>query len=687
MCLPGVDSSTSPETFVGIAGAYMWAKAFEPLGPVGVYLSQALQASSNASGNDWIARPTFESTQVELTFESGNTLTMNAADMDSAVLAAYGYSYNSVDGVISTRGYFDDTTGLPSGPKWTLKDGMLARPSTTSVTGEVVGNVALEIAPGALALAGSASLLTNHAFDGLVPDAPDGRLATGEIWVKGGFFDDSGRSWTTLNLVSPAGDLIESRGWPTDEFPAGSKATAGAPSGQSAASSASSSFANELAEEHARSYAASVAQADTAQQSEYTANQAAKDAASWARIDQNMSQSGTASASGARGPAGGAAPGQGAGNMLANGPLPGAASGGGGGGGGGGATTDGSGGGEGAGAGESGYEAPDHRPIIPVRSDWRQNPVDPSATGTDRQGTFKDGRWVPNYFKAINQDLWTGWGKSSGAEAVLTFPFVLAMSGAIFLPQAVNDIPNIPTLLMTSLNDLAYGDYAKSLEAGGDALGAIGMAGELVEGVAALRSAEEAVTTFDAGVSKPSRPGGVRPTVYNSNLFGRPSWSVKNLRPHPDVVVQSAQSSCNAAGAQMVAKAAGIDKFVNESAILSYLRTSRNEPRIATGLGGIDSREVVEAANFLDPGAGSSGELSWATDARLPGNILNEIDRIGANGPWVAEIETTEAYHSVTVLGIDSFGDVSVLDPAGYAYEMTVAEFENVWNGSYIARR
>ncbi len=628
MCIPGVDSSGNEATFGAAAGSFAWGKAFEGLGPVGAYVSQILTANAKASDSDWIAHS--RSDKIRLEFASGNTLVLDAANVDPAVLAAYGLSFNSVDGVVSTRSRLDSGEGVLSGPDWTLKDGVLKPPPTTSVTGEVLGNSLLEIPESAFALAGSGSLLANAAFDGVLGlSIPDERLAsriTAQLGSAATSVTDAPPVVFTQVEGDPTGDLSVERRTNASRINSSGNAPA-------AGSELSSSYANEMAAERARNLAGGFAQAEVAQQAEYVANQAAKDAAKWSRIDQDMSQVGAASAS-ASGPAPAvpAAPGYGPADVLANEqPTP-------------------------------GVSAADVQPGY-----------------FSRQGVFKDGRWFPNVIKPINQAVWAAWGKSHGVEAALTLPFVLAMSGALALPQAFNDIPNIPTLILHGLVEADMGHPLDALEALGDGFFALGILGEAAQGVRALSEAAGAVDNVHG-------PGGVRPKKYNPDLFGPPKWEVKNLRPHGDVVVQSAKTSCNAASAEMVARLSGVDEAVTEEAILSYLREKYDNPRIALGDGGIDGVEVAEAANHLDPAAGSEEGLTWVSRSAVSKGIA-EINRIGANGPWVAEIQTSDVWHAVTVVGRDGIGDLVILDPAGYRYEMTVAEFTRVWNGDFLARQ
>jgi hypothetical protein len=593
-------------------------------GAGGQFLANTL-AGAEAGNTDWVAHA--KSERVELELESGAIVTVNAADTDASLLAAYGLSYDNLDGVMSTRSIFDSSTGVLSGREWSLHDGVLTPPSIPSVTGEIVAWQ--ELPQAAMALAGSASLLANHAFDDLLASYPDERLT------------DNGTVIHTQTEV-PFDATSDQVGLAIANAVVAAllKASAAGPSSagsSSAASGTSSSHANDLAAEHERKYSEGVAQADAAQQSEYKANQTAKDAARQDRVDQIMSRMGSANASGGgQGPAGSAAPGYGPGDGLASG-----------------------------------------QPGANV----------PTASGTgdqgqgifDRQGFSNDGRVVPNIFKVINQDLWTGWGKSRGAEAALTFPFVLAMSGAVFLPQAINDIPNIPSLLATALTEWDNGNWGKAAEAGGDALGAAGMLGEFVAGADAL--------SIEGGVSNARGPGGPRTTRYDPNNLSPPAWPFKNLRNDPRIVTQSAPSSCNAACAEMVARAAGVDEAVNESSVLTYLREESGNPRIGAAEGGIDRQEIVDAANALEQDAGTAGGQSWKGDDRLLANLLDEVNRVSANGPWSAEMETEATYHSVTVLGIDAAGDVMVLDPAGYAYEMNLDDFDVAWNGRFIFRK
>lgn len=504
MCVPGVDSQSSVEGAASAFSSYAWGKLLEPLGSGGVYLSQVLAASARASGNDWIAHSTAD--KIQLTYESGATVEMNAADADPAMLAAYGYAYSDDFGVYSTRKDSEPHSEQKSnGLGWTRVNGTLVpNVLVPEVTGQVVG-WALDAA---VPFAGSASVLTNPAFDDLLASNSDGSFANLEKKLQLGSipkpgFDDS--------LASPPGDNLAKGHYVTktypsmDAFQAANQGVTGnnfslTMSTDSEAvvlsyfvasptdsSSSSNSFARDLAEEHARNYSAGVAQADAAQQSEYLASQAAKDAANQSRINQNMSQIGASNASGAGSGQGvPAAPGYGPGDVAASG-LPGPRI----------PAAPGYGPGDAAASGHP-FPGASTTPETGSRS-----------TGMfDRQNFSKDGRVVPNIFKVINQDLWTGWGKSSGADAAITFPFIMAMSGAVFLPQAINDIPNIPTLLATALTEWDNGNWGDALEAAGDGLGALGMAGELAEGLGALRGVEGGVGEAAAETMDFSMPGG-----------------------------------------------------------------------------------------------------------------------------------------------------------------------------------
>jgi RHS repeat-associated protein len=103
----------------------------------------------------------------------------------------------------------------------------------------------------------------------------------------------------------------------------------------------------------------------------------------------------------------------------------------------------------------------------------------PDHSWTDEQGLFIDGRVVPNFFKHANQELWATWSREQGANAAVSFLPVLAASGAIMLPQAINDIPNILTMVTHGLYEWDNGNFSGATEAFVDAAGAAGMAGEL----------------------------------------------------------------------------------------------------------------------------------------------------------------------------------------------------------------
>jgi len=292
------------------------------------------------------------------------------------------------------------------------------------------------------------------------------------------------------------------------------------------------------------------------------------------------------------------------------------------------------------------------------------------------EGVETSGRWVPNPFLGATRDLWSTWFQYKGVEAGVSLPFAVAATGALNLGIMVNDVLNIPTLGYFAWDKLREGKQGAALEALLAVAGALGVVGELWAGAKVLSAASNA-----------RGPGGPRTTKYANN-YPPPAWPVKNLRyGDPRLVTQSAPSSCNAAATQMVAKAAGVDNVVNESSLVSEVREATGNPRIALGDGGIDSREIVEAANALEAEAGTAGGQSWITDARQLESLKDEIDRIGANGPWVAEMKGNGTYHSVTVFGMDAVGDVVVFDPAGYAYEMTLADFEAMWYDQFITRR
>ena len=600
-----------------VSSSYIWGKVIGPLesaGAGGRFLASML-AGAREGNTDWVAHS--QSETVELKFESGKTVTMNAADMDSAVLAAYGYSYNSLDGLMSTRGFFDNTTGVLSGPEWTLKDGVLTPPSMTSVTGEVVGNIALDITPNALWLVGGASVLTSNAFDDMIPKAPDERLAS-KITVT-----DASSAPISGNpaLVRPTqvmdgarlGDFLVE---PPRESTAAS-GTGGSGSAATAAPSSGSLYANELAQEHARSYSESVAQADAAQQAEYTSNQAVRAAAVQARIDAVMAQAEAANARDVGyGPGVPAAPGYGPADVLA-----------------------------------SGQPAPEV----------------PSASGTgsqqpglfSRQGFLNDGRVVPNIFKVVNQDLWTAWEKSHGAEAAITFPFVLAMSGAVLLPQSVNDILNIPTLLATALNETDNGNWGKGLEAAGDTLSAVGMLGEFVAGASALSKTAQATETWAGGYNDPWNP--INETVADPRIRAQ------------------GPAECGLVCGEVMMEGSGVtaQDLMEE---LEYL----------WGPDGVTPDSLETAMNALDPKFALDPSIEkpyFFAKSTLTEVTSAELQRLSEQGNWIAGFKGSTG-HAVIVEGLSPSGNVMILDPiGGRAYEIVLEEFNEFWTGSGIFRR
>jgi hypothetical protein len=626
MCVPGIDSSTSTAEIAGAAGSYAWARAFGALGPAGNYISQLLMANKTAAESDWIAHS--RSDEIKLEFKSGNTVTMNAADADPAILAAYGWGYDNDSGVLSTRIFFDSGEGVLSGSDLILQDGVLTPPPIGVIPGSMV-----ELPDDAVALAGSASLLTKKDF-------PDARLAENEKWVKGGFVDDYGVQWTTLHLVSDTGTLLFTRGWPTADFPVSSNATPAVPPGSGTASSTSNSFANDLAEEHARNYSAGVAQADAAQQSEYTSNLAAKDAANQSRIDQNMaaSASGTGSAPGVP-----AAPGYGPADVAASGqpgqgvpPAPGYG---------------------------SGDVAANGQPVSGGSETGGQSGI------FARQGFSKDGRIVPNIFKVINQDLWTDWGKSHGAEAVIMFPFVLAMSGAVFLPQAVNDIPNIPTLLATALTEWDNGNPGKALEAAGDGLGAVGMLGELAAGAEAFSDVSQVTSN------------GSQATETWAGVYKDP-WNPINEVTGSSRIAAQAPAECGLVCGETMMRGSG----VTAEDLLTELGD-------LWGSDGVRPDELETAMNALDPKfvLDPTIEKPYYFDASTIEEVTAaDIQNLHESGDWIAGIKGTNGSpgHAVMVEGLSPSGNVLILDPIGAReYEVTLEEFSAAWTRSGIFRR
>jgi hypothetical protein len=262
-----------------------------------------------------------------------------------------------------------------------------------------------------------------------------------------------------------------------------------------------------------------------------------------------------------------------------------------------------------------------------------------------------------------------------GGAGVL-FPFVWAASSALSIPQAINDIPNIPTLAGWALQQAAQGNWGNAFEAGIDALGALDMLDGLLE---------------VAKASGRIRPGGPQPANKTANP---PNWPVKDLdRNDPRVVLQSEPHACAAASTEMVARAHGVEDIVNQPSILADVRESMKDPLLGDTKG-ITADELTDAANSLEQRAGfpANDGKSWVCDGRLLDNLQDEVDRISADGPWTADIKYTapsgrDTWHQVTVLGLDAAGDIEILDPAGYSYKMTLADFENWWYDTYITRR
>ncbi|MFO0759487.1 MAG: zincin-like metallopeptidase toxin domain-containing protein [Byssovorax sp.] len=432
MCAPYVDLGDSGGGSAEM-GSAAWGKMLGVLasaGSGGEFLANELSAA-HAGNEDWIARQKQE--EVKFFTDGKKWVTMNAADLPPEMLAAYGYKYDPIYGV-EPLDYDNPHLGQSVASPWVRgSDGDLWAPS---VTGEVVDGSLIEIPPAAGYLAGSASLLTNHEFDDLRPPRLDERLAQ-DVPVGG-----IGVAVPSDATPQQIGDAV------VKALLGGIPAPAPVPglgSGSpNAAPRTSTSYDPGLVEEQTRSYSDGAAQADAAQQGEYDEKVASR----WEQADQLLSRLDSANADAGPQAIGSSGPGD----------VPGSS--------------------PGSGQGD---------------------PMDPAAPGAggqrpglfDQQGFFNDGRVVPNIFKVINQEIWRAADKSSGVEYAITYPFVMAMSGALFLPQAINDIPNIPSLLAAAMVETDHGNYGKALEAGGDAVSALGIAGEIAEGFGALGAVGE----------------------------------------------------------------------------------------------------------------------------------------------------------------------------------------------------
>lgn len=154
-----------------LTSSTLWSKVVGVLASAGAggQFAANMLANAHAGNEDWAAHA--KSELAELKFASGATTIVNAADLDPALLAAYGYSYGA-DGLMSIYGSDDARTGAPSGSAWDLRDGKLVH-RIGMVTGEVVAGSLSELED----LASSASVLINHDFD-RIPLSPDERLAS-----------------------------------------------------------------------------------------------------------------------------------------------------------------------------------------------------------------------------------------------------------------------------------------------------------------------------------------------------------------------------------------------------------------------------------------------------------------------------------------------------------------------------
>jgi RHS repeat-associated protein len=83
---------------------------------------------------------------------------------------------------------------------------------------------------------------------------------------------------------------------------------------------------------------------------------------------------------------------------------------------------------------------------------------------TRRNEALSDGgRPVRNVFAEMQRDTWNQWYHTSGPEKAISFLPLVAASGALAIPTAINDIPNLPWLFYAALKHAAYRDTWGSL--------------------------------------------------------------------------------------------------------------------------------------------------------------------------------------------------------------------------------
>jgi len=457
-------------------GSIAWGQFLGQLGEAGFggQFGAYLLSGGGAGNEDWVAHGTSEFAQINT--ESGATVIVNAADLSPDVLAAYGYTYNPQDGLVSSRGPGELPAGLPDGYAWAMtSDGELVPqaeivlpPGVTPpgmppmaipvVTGEVLGFVE--------SLVDSGTLLTNRGFDDTLATYPDVRLAAGdpqqeapqqpgappvppgEIEYK--FYrTDAG---FVLEVppgapYAPNGDVIYEPGDVSDEETSTNVPSIAKPD-KDAPEQTQPSLLSKL-------------------QDMYSGTPSPPPEISAEALAAELGFSGGGTPSGGQAPPngpGGGAPGPGVGDIV---------------------------------VGPTGYG--DGEIVVgPPGPPWSGNiegePVGaPTASWTDAQGLAIDGRWVPNFFKHVNKELWAAWGKYSGFDAAISFPFVAAASGAVILPQAVNDILNIPTMAWRSLDNLFKG--LGSVDDVGE--GRPPDYGKLSDGVVGLAETAEAALVLD----------------------------------------------------------------------------------------------------------------------------------------------------------------------------------------------
>ncbi|MBI1270799.1 hypothetical protein GC174_10235 [bacterium] len=150
---------------------------------------------------------------------------------------------------------------------------------------------------------------------------------------------------------------------------------------------------------------------------------------------------------------------------------------------------------------------------------------------------------------------------------------------------------------------------------------------------------------------------------------------IKNKRFSPDVVVQHHENACVSACGEMLTNGRLKQESLHAE-LMQYFHPEMRKPDST-----VDLKWLARELKADDP--------EWSFRFADPDD-LNQINRLNSAGtPWAAEIRAYgKSGHAVVVKGLNDAGDMIILDPKGFSYEISVKDFaRNCWSGRFVEKQ